>query len=335
MKKRILGLGLACLSLCTFASCKGGEKDSETQVSDTASLIAKEASNIFGEEEGKYPELDQEIDYNTDPKKDYLITIKTKYGEMKVILYDETIGHKKNFVKLATLGFLDSTAFHRVMQEFMIQGGDPNSKGDNEASYGAGGPGYTIPAEFNREFIHKKGALAAARTGGPQNPNKESSGSQFYIVQGKKVSDQEFAQMEQARKMPINQAVGIVLQKPENEKDLKKAIQFQQQGNQKQLDSILDIYKPEAEKLIAASAVSYTKEQKEIYKTIGGTPFLDMDYTVYGEVVKGLDVLDKIAAVRVGGSQNSLPMSKIVMDVDIELLKKKEITRKTGYEYKK
>ena len=101
------------------------------------------------------------------------------------------------------------------------------------------------------------------------------------------------------------------------------------------LDSILDIYKPEAEKLIAASTVSYTKEQKEIYKTIGGTPFLDMDYTVYGEVVKGLDVLDKIAAVKVGGSQNSLPMSKIVMDVDIELLKKKEITRKTGYEYKK
>ncbi len=332
MKKRVLGIGFAFLSICAIAACNKDKKTENTQQDSTA---ANTENKSIPEGEQHYPELDQEIDYNTDPKKDYLITIKTKFGDMQAVLYDETISHKKNFVKLATLGFYDSTAFHRVMQEFMIQGGDPNSKGDNESTFGTGGPGYTIPAEFNQKYIHKKGALSAARTGGPQNPNRESSGSQFYIVQGKKVSDQELKQMEMSRKMPINQAVGTLLQKPENAKDLKKAISAQQQGNQKTLDSILKIYTPEAEKLIASMAVSYTAEQQKIYKEIGGTPFLDMDYTVYGEVVKGLDILDKIASVKVGGSQNSLPLEKVVMDVNIELLNKSEITKKTGYIYSK
>lgn len=339
MKRKIIGFGIAFLALSAIglASCKS-EESGEQQQSDIASGITENAdgteeAGLFGEK--TYPELDKEIDYNTDLKKDYLITIKTAYGDMKIVLYDETIKHKKNFVKLATLGFYDSTAFHRVMSEFMIQGGDPNSKTAESETYGTGGPGYTVSAEFNPKYIHKKGALAAARTGGPANPNKESSGSQFYIVQGKKVTDAEFLQMEASRKMPINQAIGLVLQRPENSADLQKAIRFQQQGSRKQMDSILDVYKPEAEKLIAASVVNYTPEQKKIYKEIGGTPFLDMDYTVYGEVVQGLDVVDKIAAVKVGGSQGSLPLQKVIVDVDIELLPKKQITKQTGYIYKK
>src|SRR6266516_566856 len=118
-------------------------------------------------------------------KKDFVITINTKYGDMVAILYDETPKHKANFIKLAKEHYFDSLMFHRVIAGFMIQGGDPNSKkakpGEN---LGMGGPGYTVEAEFNPKFFHKKGVLAAARTGGPSNPTKASSGSQFYIVQG-------------------------------------------------------------------------------------------------------------------------------------------------------
>jgi peptidyl-prolyl cis-trans isomerase B (cyclophilin B) len=117
--------------------------------------------------------------------KDYLVTIKTEYGDMHAILYDETPKHKDNFIKLAQEGFYDSTLFHRVMKEFMVQGGDPNSKGIAPgARLGNGGPGYNIPAEFNKKYYHEKGALAAARQPDQVNPERESSGSQFYIVQG-------------------------------------------------------------------------------------------------------------------------------------------------------
>jgi peptidyl-prolyl cis-trans isomerase B (cyclophilin B) len=329
MKRKIIGVGLILSAMVVTFACKnGGEKKEEIKTEDSTQT---EESAQVGEK--TYPELEQEIDYNTDKTKDYLITIKTEYGDIQLVLYDETINHKKNFVKLATLGFYDSTAFHRVINEFMIQGGDPNSKAEASSTWGMGGPGYTVPAEFNPKFIHKKGALAAARTGGPSNPEKESSGSQFYIVHGKKYTDEELTQLEQSRTMHINQALNQVLNKPENLEVLQKAVQLQSTGNVAELEALLSKYKPEAQKLVDASKLTFTAEQRKIYKEIGGAAFLDMDYTVYGEVVKGLEVVDKIASLPVGGSQNSLPSKKVIVDVNVELLPKKEITKLTTYQY--
>jgi peptidyl-prolyl cis-trans isomerase B (cyclophilin B) len=188
-------------------------------------------------------------------KKVVKFEISTDYGVMKGILYNETPQHRDNFVKLAKQGYYNGTLFHRVIQGFMIQGGDPDSKNAKPGQpLGMGGPGYTVPAEFNKSFIHKKGALAAARTGDAMNPQKASSGSQFYIVQGKPAS-------------------------------------------------------------AAQLGAGYTPEQKKIYETIGGTPFLDNNYTVYGEITEGLDVIDKIAAVQKG--EGDRPTKDVKMTVKI------------------
>jgi len=188
--------------------------------------------------------------------------IHTDLGDMKGILYNQTPKHRDNFVKLANQGYFDGLLFHRVISGFMIQGGDPDSKNAKPGQQlGNGGPGYTIPAEFNSQFIHKKGALAAARQSDQANPQKASSGSQFYIVQGK--------------------------------------IQ-----NGAQLDG-----------LSARTGFKYTDAQKKIYETIGGTPFLDGQYTVFGEITEGLDVIDKIAAVE--KDQADRPKSDIKMTIKI------------------
>jgi peptidyl-prolyl cis-trans isomerase B (cyclophilin B) len=188
--------------------------------------------------------------------------IHTDYGDMKGILYNETPKHRDNFVQLAKSGYYDGLLFHRVISGFMIQGGDPNSKNAKPGqALGMGGPGYTVPAEFNNQFIHKKGALSAARQGDNVNPAKASSGSQFYVVQGKK-------------------------------------------QNPAQLDA-----------MSARSGFPYTPEQKKIYENLGGTPFLDGDYTVYGEIVEGLDVIDKIAAVAKDASDR--PKTDVKMTIKI------------------
>ena len=184
----------------------------------------------------------QEAKKSNSMDKENIVLITTDYGNMKVKLYNETPQHRDNFLKLVNENFYDSLLFHRVIANFMVQGGDPDSKNAPAGKQlGGGSLGYTIPAEFNPKYIHKKGALAAART---NNPEKASSASQFYIVQGKTFTDEELTR-------------------------------FEQQNN-----------------------IKYTPEQRTIYKTIGGTPHLDMGYTVYGEVIEGLDVLDKIAAVQ-------------------------------------
>jgi len=178
--------------------------------------------------------------YGKAPKNKY-VEIQTTKGNMIVLLYNETPLHRDNFLKLVSEHYYDSLIFHRVIRDFMIQGGDPQSRNPQPGKqYGSGGPDYTIPAEFNDSLFHKKGALAAARLGDQANPKKESSGSQFYIVQGKKYTDAELAQ--------VASKSGRVL----------------------------------------------TEKQKEVYKTSGGTPFLDGGYTVFGEVVEGLDLLDQI-----------------------------------------
>ncbi|MCX2472943.1 peptidylprolyl isomerase [Pedobacter sp. MC2016-05] len=201
------------------------------------------------------------------PKNQY-IRIKTEFGECIVKLYNETPLHRENFLKLAKDGYYNGTLFHRVIKDFMIQGGDPDSRNAKPDSLlGEGGPKYTIPAEFSDSLFHKKGVLAAAREGDMVNPKKESSGSQFYLVQGKVFTDEQLNSLE--------------------EKRLKFKI-------------------PEY--------------QRQVYKTIGGTPHLDRNYTVYGEIVVGLDMVDKIAMLQT--DKNNRPKQDVKMDISI--LKKRE-----------
>jgi len=185
----------------------------------------------------------------------------TDLGSCTIVLYNQTPLHRDNFVKLAQENFYDNLLFHRVIKDFMIQGGDPKSKEAHKGEHlGTGGVDYTISAEFDESLYHKKGALAAARN---NNPAKASSGCQFYIVQGKTYTDAELGRIEKSN--------GIV----------------------------------------------YTPEQREVYKTLGGAPHLDNNYTVFGEVVDGIDVIDKIASVKVDNydrPDNDLRMQVIILD---------------------
>ena len=202
------------------------------------------------------------------PKNQY-VRIKTSYGECIIRLYNETPKHRDNFIKLTKKGFYNETLFHRVIQNFMIQGGDPTSKDTSKAKPGAelgnGDVGYTIPAEFRDSLFHKRGVLAAARD---DNPTKASSGCQFYIVEGKRFTDGKLDTLEQTRlkgrKIPA--------------------------------------------------------WQREYYKSVGGVPHLDQNYTVYGEVVSGIDMVDRIAAVK--KDKKDRPLENVPMTV--ELLSKKE-----------
>lgn len=252
--------------------------------------------------------------------KEPIVTIETNLGTIKVKLYNETPLHRDNFIKLAEQHFYDSLLFHRVIGNFMIQTGDPKSKGAKQSDQlGFGGPGYTIPAEFNPNFIHKKGALAAARLGGPQNPKKESSGSQFYIVVGQKVPADQLDQMalnkvEQAKGEFINKE----LYKPENKAHLDTLVALQKAQNRenfmKEYNNFVELYK---DTLKTFKSLAYTHEQKEIYSTIGGTPHLDMDYTVFGEVIEGLNIVDLIAQVKT--DQVNRPLQDIIIkNVSVE-----------------
>ena len=195
----------------------------------------------------------------------------TNYGTIVLRLYDSTPLHRDNFIRLIKSGYYDSILFHRVIKNFMIQAGDPNSKhAEPGEPLGNGGPDYTIPAEFRASLFHKKGVLAAARESDDTNPSKASSGSQFYIVQGKKFTDAGLDSVEtirlKGRKIPV--------------------------------------------------------EHREVYKTTGGTPHLDLNYTVFGEVVSGLNVVDSIASTPTSkGEDQDRPLQ------DIKILKAKLIKK--------
>ena len=203
------------------------------------------------------------------PKNQY-VRIKTSYGECIIRLYNETPKHRDNFIKLVKKGFYNGTLFHRVIQNFMIQGGDPDSKDTTKAKPGAelgnGDVGYTVPAEFRDSLFHKRGVLAAARD---DNPAKASSGCQFYIVEGKRFTDKKMDSLEKSPRMAGHKIPAW---------------------------------------------------QREYYKSVGGAPHLDQNYTVYGEVVMGIDMIDRIAAVKTDG--NDRPVKDVPMTV--ELLSKKE-----------
>jgi len=244
------------------------------------------------------------------------VKIETTAGDITVLLYNATPKHQQNFVKLVNEKYFDGMLFHRVIKDFMIQAGDPDSKTATKGQQlGSGGPGYTIDAEFNPELFHKKGALAAARTGDQMNPEKKSSGSQFYIVQGKTYTDEELQQME--NQMKIGPFVPLIRKYIAENADAKAVLQScQQSGNQAGIDSLINSI---TEKLKVEhpeiKEYTFSKAQKDTYKTVGGTPFLDGGYTVFGEVLEGLDVVDKIAQVET--DQNDRP----VEDVKINTMK--------------
>ena len=193
---------------------------------------------------------------------DCLIHLSTSLGDMVIKLYDETPAHRDNFMKLVEESFYDSLLFHRVMDGFMIQGGDPQSRNAAKgARLGVGGPGYTVPAELNDNLVHTKGALAAARIVGSSNPEMSSSGSQFYIVHGTPVNENSLKRME------------------------------------------------------SSSGIKYSDKQKEEYVSLGGTPQLDRNYTVFGRVIEGLDVIDKITKVQKDGANR--PLTDVTMTLKL------------------
>lgn len=261
--------------------------------------------------------------------KDYLITIKTKHGDMKAILYDETPKHKENFIKLAREGFFDSTLFHRVIKEFMIQGGDPESKGAPiYQRLGSGGPGYTIPAEFNKKFIHIKGALSAARQPDQVNPQKESSGSQFYIVQGKVWSKEELT-MDMNK---LGMAAQQMMQKPANDSIKQMLFNiYQTEGPNAYGKKLVELKDFIEEDMQIDVSKEISPERLEAYTTIGGVPHLDDEYTVFGKVISGLNVLDSIANVKT--DPYNRPQDDMMMTVEVEEVSKKKITKMYGYEY--
>lgn len=235
--------------LVYICSCSNVREEEEIDIADTATETIEESAKGV---------IKEDIDIDNDG----LVRIMTDHGNMTVKLYDETPLHRNNFIKLVNDGFYDGLLFHRVINDFMIQGGDPDSKraapGD---MLGQGGPSYTLPAEIVKGFYHKKGALAAARLGDGVNPARSSSGSQFYIVQGKVYTIEELNEIERV------------------------------------------------------AGIRFSEKQKEIYTTVGGTPHLDGAYTVFGEVIEGMEVIDKIAGVKT--DPNNRPVNDIKIEMEL------------------
>lgn len=224
------------------------------------------------------------------------VRIKTSEGDILVRLYDETPIHRDNFIKLAKQGYYDGTLFHRVIKDFMIQGGDPDSRNAPAGKMlGSGGPDYTLPAEFvYPQLFHKRGALSAARLGDEVNPAKESSGSQFYIVWGKTFKPAELKQLERQMAMQQEQDVFNALAKQHHDEIMDLRRNRDRAGLQAMQEQLLK----EAEDICKANPAGFTEEQVQAYTTVGGTPHLDGQYTVFGEVTDGLDVVEKIQGVK-------------------------------------
>lgn len=228
----------------------------------------------------------------TTQQKQRVVEIITDYGSILVALYDETPLHRDNFIKLVKEGFYDSLLFHRVIKEFMIQGGDPLSKhADTAAQLGMGDNGTRIDPEIRRKYLHRRGALAAARD---NNPEKKSSGCQFYIVQGKKYTIKELENIMNSKNLQRKQEMFYNYAQVDSVNA--KLTQLQTAGDKEALRKYFDEML-EAVNVIyqKSNPLMYTPEEVEMYMKDGGAPHLDGDYTVFGEVIIGLDVLDAIA----------------------------------------
>lgn len=239
--------------------------------------------------------------------------ISTTLGDITVALYDETPLHRDNFAKLAKEGYYNGTIFHRVIKDFMIQGGDPDSKNPTPSGrYGTGGPDYTIEAEIKPGLIHKRGALAAARQGDEVNPERRSSGSQFYIVWGQTYKASQMGQISKQMEMQAQQQIFNKLV----QENRSRIMQLRRNRDQAALMELQDDLVAQTHAIAAEQGVhGLTDQQKETYSTIGGTPHLDGQYTVFGEVVDGLDVVEKIQNAATG--QGDRPKEDIFMNVSI------------------
>ncbi len=246
--------------------------------------------------------------------KETYVLIETSLGDVKVKLYNETPIHKENFVKLVEEGTYDDLLFHRVIKNFMIQGGDPESKGAPLGrSLGTGDVGYTLDAEFvYPKYFHKKGALAAARKGDEVNPKKRSSGCQFYIVTGQTYTDGQLDTLETQLTKRLEQTIFKEIADEHRSEIMKLRKEKNSDALYDLQDKLIELTK---ERVEAQGGVKFTKEQRNAYTTIGGTPHLDGDYTVFGEVVEGLDVVEKIGAV--GTRNGDRPMEDITMKMTI------------------
>lgn len=251
------------------------------------------------------------------------VMLETSMGNIEIALYNETKQHRDNFIKLVNEGTYDGVLFHRVIQDFMIQTGDPSSKNATaDALLGAGGPGYDIPAEFvYPKYFHKRGAIAAAREGDDTNPERRSSGSQFYIVTGRRFSQY---QLEQMQERIVNQHKSKIFnelaQQRKNDIEMLQAM-----GDTRALKGLESIIAAEAEKIYnetySGKTLEFTPEQVAAYSTIGGTPHLDGQYTVFGEVVNGMDVVDKIQRVATGNADRPLEDVRIIRAKILQLSK--------------
>ena len=234
----------------------------------------------------------KQTNHHMENEKRTLVKLETSMGNITVALYNETPKHRDNFIKLVKEGVYDSTLFHRVIKQFMIQAGDPDSKNASDtAMLGSGDVGYTIPAEFNPKFFHKKGVLAAARQGDDVNPEKASSGCQFYIVTGRKFTEPQLLGMENK----INEQHEEALFDSQARQHMKEIIKMRKAGDNAGLLELQDTLEAQARELAdKEEKFRFTPEQIKAYSTVGGAPHLDGSYTVFGEVTEGMEVEENI-----------------------------------------
>ncbi|WP_448519381.1 peptidylprolyl isomerase [Rhodoflexus sp.] len=276
---------------------------------------------------------EQTVTAEIPPDKDVLFKISTPFGDMHAIVYEETKQHRDNFIKLVGEKYYDGLLFHRCIKDFMIQGGDPQSKGAAPgAVLGNNGPGYFLPAEFMAEkYFHEKGAICAARKGDQVNPEKQSDGSQFYIVQGKIYSEQELRDI-RTDLYKLYELFQQLLTKPEYASLTAQLNDMQQRGDNEGIQRLILQYKETCEKEFGVNlSKPLTEEQIKKYTTVGGAPFLDGEYTVFGKILDGFEVLDQIAAQP--GDRFNRPNIDIPMQISSEILPKAEITKRFGYQY--
>jgi peptidyl-prolyl cis-trans isomerase B (cyclophilin B) len=258
-------------------------------------------------------------------KYDYMVIIHTEYGDMKALLYNETPLHKQNFIQLAKEGKYDSTIWHRVIKDFMIQGGDFYSIAGEKEPVNA-----RIKAEIVDGFLHTKGALAAARQGDQMNPQKMSSSCQFYIVDGRVFSEQEMT----INEYELNQGLNQLLQKDGYDSLYQRFVEVSKERDRDKMKELsYQCVGLVEEELGIDLSQEVSPERLEAYTSIGGAPHLDNEYTVFGRIVEGLDVIDKIADVEIG--MMNRPEKPTYLTMEVVKVSKKEITKKYGYEYPK
>lgn len=252
----------------------------------------------------------RQTNHHMENEKRTLVKLETTMGNITVALYNETPKHRDNFIKLVKEGVYDSTLFHRVIKQFMIQAGDPDSKNASDtAMLGSGDVGYTIPAEFNPKFFHKKGVLAAARLGDDVNPEKASSGCQFYIVTGRKFTEPQLLGMENK----INEQREEALFDSLARQHMKEIYKMRKAGDNAGLLELQDTLEAQARELAdKEEKFRFTPEQIKAYSTIGGAPHLDGSYTVFGEVTEGMEVVDNIEIAKTNRADRPIENIRIL-----------------------